>query len=136
VRIEQGVERLRSLRLHGKGMIRWYTECCRSPLGNTMSMRVPFVGLPTVVFAERPHESVIGKAVGANAKSAISPPPGDAYQVISVRWALGAATQLFGWWIRGKGTPTPYFDPSTGAPRVAPTVLSAEERTRFGANVR
>jgi hypothetical protein len=33
-------------------------------MGNTMSMRVPFVGLPTVVFAELPHENVIGKAVG------------------------------------------------------------------------
>ena len=136
VRIDAGSEHLRSVRLHTKGMIRWYSDCCRSPLGNTMSMRVPFVGLPTVCFTELPSELVIGKAVGANAKSAIGTPPADAYQVISVRWALRASKQLFGWWIRGKGKPTPYFDAATGEPRVVPTVLTAEERTRFGANAR
>lgn len=136
VRIEQGIDQLRSMRLHDKGMIRWYADCCRSPLGNTMSMRVPFVGLPTVCFAERPDASVIGNAVGANAKSATSQPPGDAYQVISVRWALRAAAQLFGWWIRGKGKPTPYFEVATGKPIVAPHVLSTEDRKRFGANTR
>ena len=53
-----------------------------------------------------------------------------------MRWALRAAAQLFGWWIRGKGKPTPYFEESTGKPIVAPHVLSTEDRTRFGANTR
>jgi hypothetical protein len=134
VRIERGAEQLRSVRLHDKGMIRWYSACCRSPLGNTMSMRVPFVGLPTVCFEPRPTDAVIGNAVGANAKSATSPPPGEAYQVISIRWMLGATRRMLGWWLRGKGKPTPYFVERTGEPRSAPTVLTAEERTRFGAN--
>lgn len=136
VRIERGADQLRSMRLHDKGMIRFFSACCRSPLGNTMSMRVPFVGLPTVCFDTRPDASVIGEAVGANAKSATSPPPGNAYAIISVRWLLGATKRMLGWWLGGKGKPTPYYDPTTGAPRSAPIVLGHEDRTRLGANPR
>jgi len=31
-------------------------------------------------------------------------------------------------WLAGKGRPSPFFDDETGAPRVAPRVLTAAER--------
>ena len=35
---------------------------------------------------------------------------------------------LVGWWIAGKGTPSPFFDEKANEPRALPHVLSAVER--------
>ena len=48
VRITEGIDRLRSMRLTEKGLIRWYTDCCKTPVGNTIGGGFPFIG------AERP----------------------------------------------------------------------------------
>ncbi|MDC0435415.1 DUF6151 family protein [bacterium] len=45
VRIDKGSEHLRCLRLSSKGLIRWYTEYCNTPIGNTMNADFPFIGL-------------------------------------------------------------------------------------------
>ena len=35
-----------SMRLAANGMLRWYSACCRSPVGNTFASRgLPFVGI-------------------------------------------------------------------------------------------
>src|SRR3989344_5726943 len=44
-KITQGIDHLRCLRLTEKGMFRWYTDCCKTPIGNTLSAGVPFVAL-------------------------------------------------------------------------------------------
>ena len=46
VRFTQGVEHLACMRLTDKGMLRWYTTYCNTPIGNTMaSFKLPFVGV-------------------------------------------------------------------------------------------
>lgn len=45
IEITQGTENLRSIKLTPKGLIRWYADCCKTPIGNTMSAKFPFVGL-------------------------------------------------------------------------------------------
>ncbi len=45
VEITQGAEHLRAIKLTPKGLIRWYADCCKTPIGNTMSAKFPFVGL-------------------------------------------------------------------------------------------
>lgn len=45
ITIEQGAEQLRSVRMTPKGLIRWYADCCNTPIGNTMSASMPFVGV-------------------------------------------------------------------------------------------
>jgi sRNA-binding protein len=45
VEFSAGRERLACLRLR-RAALRWYTSCCRTPVGNTLASRqVPFVGL-------------------------------------------------------------------------------------------
>ena len=42
--IEQGADRLRSLHLTDKGTLRWFAECCKTPLFNTYANgKVPYV---------------------------------------------------------------------------------------------
>jgi hypothetical protein len=35
---------------------------------------------------------------------------------------------MLGWWVRGLGRPTPFFDDLTKAPRAVPHVLTQSER--------
>jgi hypothetical protein len=35
---------------------------------------------------------------------------------------------MLGWWVRGLGRPTPFFDDWTKAPRAVPRVLTRSER--------
>ena len=45
VQITGGQENLACLRLKEKGLIRWYAKCCNTPIGNTVSKSMPFIGL-------------------------------------------------------------------------------------------
>jgi hypothetical protein len=38
------------------------------------------------------------------------------------------ASRIFGWWLRGLGRPTPFFDDHTNAPLSVPRVLTPSER--------
>ncbi|MEP7245903.1 MAG: DUF6151 family protein, partial [Gammaproteobacteria bacterium] len=42
----QGIEALACMRLTQKGLVRWYTSCCKTPVGNTLATpKVSFIGL-------------------------------------------------------------------------------------------
>lgn len=46
LRFDRGLEHLASIRLTDKGMIRWYAQCCHTPIGNTMpDPKMSFIGL-------------------------------------------------------------------------------------------
>src|ERR1700723_3237916 len=45
IQITDGASELRCMRLSDKGMYRWYTECCKTPIGNMVSPKLPFIGL-------------------------------------------------------------------------------------------
>lgn len=132
VEITTGFDRLRSLRLSPKGLLRWYTDCCRTPIGNMVSAKVPFVGMPRVCLPSATAADV-GPAVGVNARSRVGGVPEGAHAGAPVGLLLRISRLMFGWWIRGKGRPSPFFDPGTGAPKVTPHVLSLDERRRLEA---
>jgi hypothetical protein len=63
----QGKERIAGLRLTPKGVFRWYASCCNTPVGNTVSPAIPFVGVVAQAFdcgAQR-ADNVFGKPIGA-----------------------------------------------------------------------
>src|SRR5258706_16328438 len=45
LRFDAGSDALRCMRLSEKGILRWYTDCCRTPIGNTVGPRVPIIGV-------------------------------------------------------------------------------------------
>ncbi len=126
----RGMEHIVGLHLTPKGLYRWYAGCCKTPLGNTVSPAVPFVGIVAQVFdagAEGPDE-LFGKPTGAiQGKYAIGSAPAGStgLNVLLLARAIG---KVLGWRLRGKAWPHPFFDRTTRAPIRPLTTLSPDER--------
>jgi hypothetical protein len=122
--ISSGVDRLRCVRLSQRGMHRWYSECCRTPLGNTIP-RIPFVGLARAALdvPRDGDELLFGEPIGSDPASALGPAlPGPGPRAIARVVRL-----MTTWALRRLGHPTPFFD-RHNRPTVAPRVLTPAER--------
>jgi hypothetical protein len=45
VNLTAGMDAVRCLRLSNRGVYRWYTDCCRTPIGSIAGPRVPLIGV-------------------------------------------------------------------------------------------
>ena len=132
VKLIAGTDKIRCLRLSGK-VYRWYTDCCRTPIGNTAGPRVPVVGLIHCFMdheaRSRSRDEVLGPPFcRIYERSAIGPLPPMAPPPPSFGVFVRRASKMLGWWLRGLGRPTPFFDDRTNAPRSVPRVLTPSER--------
>lgn len=130
VRFSEGLDALACMRLSPKGMHRWYADCCRTPVGNTM-LGLPFIGLAASFLdpaRPRPLEASCGPAVAIQEQSATGPVPGGVHRLAQVRSIAHAARLFATWMVTGAARPTPLFDDAIRTPRVTPRVLSREER--------
>ena len=133
VQITEGAELLRCMRLSDKGLFRFYTECCHTPVGNMVGQRLPFIGLIHTIMDHqgdgRSRDEVLGKPrayiFGAIAKGRVPP---HIHPKAPFGLMVRSMRLVFGWWLRGQGTPSPFFDPQTKAPCAVPRVLTATER--------
>ena len=123
---ERGTERIAGLRLTPKGLYRWYASCCKTPLGNTLSPAIPFVGVVAQAF-ENP-DATFGAPIGAIlGKFAIGTPPAGSTK-LNPRLLARALRMVIGWRLRGRAWPHPFFDRATRAPSHPLTILSRSER--------
>ena len=126
----QGQDRIVGLRLTPKGLFRWYASCCRTPVGNTLSPTIPFVGIIEQGFdhgAQR-ADDVFGKPIGAIfGKFAIGDPPAGSTRT-QPSLLLRAIRMVLGWRLWGGTWPHPFFRRDTRAPIYPVTVLSPAER--------
>jgi len=134
VRLTTGTDAMRCLQLSNK-VLRWYTACCHTPIANTAaSPRFPVIGVIHSFMdhtgSNRSRDEVLGpplcrihegSAVGPLAPSAPSPPSLSAFG--------RRAAMMLGWWVRGLGQRTPFFDDRTKAPRAVPRTLTRSEHT-------
>lgn len=135
VRITSGNELLRCVRLSEKGMIRWYTDCCQTPVGNTMAWpKLPFVGMPIpfldfASLGKRPDD-VLGPITMTGFEHQATRPVPRVSAITKVKvigkmfWILGAG------FLMGKAQPSPFFK-ADGTTPVPPKVLTKEERERY-----
>ena len=133
--ITAGLDHLACMRLKPKGLVRWYSRCCNTPIGNTLATRsVPFVGLICNCIdhtaAGRPLEQILGPVkAGINARFAVTKPAGpNVHDRIPLSQLTGFIRRAPFWWLRGDHKRSPFFDTETGTLRVTPTVLSDAER--------
>lgn len=129
VRLTAGADRLACVCLSGKGPLRWYAACCRTPLANTArEASLPYAGI-VVACLDAPSAS-IDAAFGAaravlNVASATAPvrrtPLATALAGMRLLARLLAAR------LRGDRV-SPFFDEKTGLPVCAPERLDAGQR--------
>jgi hypothetical protein len=124
----QGRDRIVGLRLKPDGLYRWYASCCNTPVGNTLTPAVPFVGLLAQTF-DTPHlDDVVGPPTGALlGKFAIGEPPAGSTG-LNLSVLLRAIGRVLGWRIAGRAWPHPFFNRETRAPIYPLTVLPQDRR--------
>ena len=124
VKLIAGTDKIRCLRLSGK-VYRWYTDCCRTPIGNTAGPRFPVIGLIHCFMDHeadgRSRDELLGtKLCRIYERSATAPLLPDAPPPLSLAFFPKRAATLLSWWWRGLARPNPFFDALTGAPIFPP----------------
>jgi hypothetical protein len=132
VKLIEGTDAVRCLSFSGK-VLRWYADCCRTPIGNTAGAGFPVVGLIHSFMnhgvGDRSREEVLGPPLcRIYERSATGPLPLDAAPPVSLRVFIYRIAKVLGWWMRGLGRPNPFFVEYTEAPLSAPRVLTPRER--------
>lgn len=128
IEFTQGREHIACLQLSPQGPLRWYANCCKTPLGNTMkNPQIPFVSLPEVCLQEQLEIALGPKELGIFAKDAHGNVPKPAYKGMSLLAAARVARRLIRARLLGEHKRSPYFD-ATGQPIASPQLLSKTER--------
>lgn len=129
IEFTEGIENLTCMRLTENGMLRWYTACCNTPIGNTLSTpNLSYIGLiHTCLSFDR---TSLDKAFGqtqmyVNTKSAIGENKPKSAGVLS------GTLRLLGMMLKarfdGRYKQTPFFVMESGTPIVVPKVLTDQE---------
>lgn len=130
VRIDQGHDQLRALRLSPQGPLRWYARCCKHPIANTLaSPRLPFVALQEACIRGNIH-ALGPKGPGVYGRDA----HGDrstlhAHDKLPFSVLLKVAHRQLSARLRGEHRHSAFFTPA-GRPLCEPQILSREERAR------
>lgn len=127
---DRGTDRITGLRFGPKGLFRWYTTCCRTPIGNTVGPAIPFVGVVAQAFDTTGGgvDSVFGEPVGAIlGKFAIGTPP-EGSTGLNARLYARAIWMVLAWRLTGKGWPHPFFERRNGQPKYPVTIVTSTER--------
>lgn len=124
--LKDGIDQVRCLRLGPKGLHRFYADCCRTPLGNTVPS-LPFLGVARGAFEVAPEDrdATFGPIMVARAEDAVGGAAPGPQRL--VRGILHVARLIAGWALRGLGHPSPLLDRS-GKSMFTPRVLTREER--------
>jgi hypothetical protein len=126
----QGQHRIQGIRLTPKGLFRWYASCCNTPVGNTLTPAIPFVGIIAQAFAsgaQHPDE-MFGRPIGSiMVKYAIGDPPVGSAS-IGLPLMARAIRMVLSWRLRGQAWPHPFFKRETGAPIYPLSILSPSQR--------
>ena len=128
VTFTQGVDSLACMRLTDKGMVRWYADCCRTPIGNTLeNYKISFIGLlhNCLESSGRPLQDSFGPIrTYANPHGAIGEPKPKATGMgATLGWVAKTIIKAR---LNGDCRRTPFF--KDGRPIAIPRVISSAER--------
>jgi len=126
----KGQDRIAGLRLTPKGLFRYHTTCCNTPVGNTLSPAIPFVGIVAQAFdRDGQHaDQVFGAPAGAIfGKCAIGEPAAGSTG-LNLPLMLRAIAKVLGWRLTGQSWPHPFFRSNSREPMFPLTVLSPDRR--------
>ncbi len=130
LRLDRGFEHLASIRLTDKGMIRWYAQCCQTPIGNTMTdPKMSFIGLIHTFMDVSALDRDFGPSIATfNTGKAIGDPKPKQRGLVGT--ILRFARIVLVSRILGRYKKSPLYT-STGTPVAAPRTLTADELQRL-----
>ncbi len=121
--IQKGQDKLQSMRLTKKGLLRWYTSCCNTPIGNTMNAIMPFVGVIHTFIDVPNRDSVLGP-IRAFVQTQYAKGVPD-YPKHSPKFPLGITARIIRkmllWKLQGRHKPSVFFG-DDGRPVVQPII--------------
>lgn len=125
VTVNSGAEHLRCVRLSEKGLTRWYTDCCKTPIGNTLSAKVPFVGgIHSFMDIDQGRDETLGPVRAyvqiQHARGEPTYPHGAEKFPLGI--TLRIVRKMLMWKLRGMSKPSAFYDES-GKAQSKPTVL-------------
>jgi len=127
VKIDQGQDKLKSLRLTKGGLLRWYTECCNTPVANTASAKIPFAGVIHTFQDVADPENTLGP-IRAIVQTQYAKGTPD-YPKHSAKFPVGITLRIMRklllWKLQGKGKPSVFFNVN-GQPLVKPIIVNEE----------
>lgn len=127
IKITEGSEHIRCLRLTQKGLYRWYTECCKTPIGNTLNAKMPFIGVIHSFIDSENKDKELGPVYGGyQIKSAK-----DGFTInpewhSEFRTALRVFSKLLIWKIKGYNKPSAFFF-DDGKAIIKPRVVGSKD---------
>lgn len=139
IALTEGAEKLAAVRLSPKGMVRFYTSCCRTPVANTLdSAQLPFAGVVHSFMDHASHgrsrNEVLGPPIARiHARDAIGTPPEGAHPKVPPSFIPRVVAWMARNRLAGRHRPSPFYDARTSRPVAEPRVLSAAERDRLRA---
>ncbi len=125
VQIKKGAEHLRAVRLTSKGLTRWYTDCCNTPVANTINAKFPFAGLiHTFINIKGDNTQALGPVLAyVQTQHALGTPT---YPHSAKKFPLGITLRMLrkivGWKAKGMHSPSVFFN-DEGQPVSKPRVL-------------
>ncbi len=125
----EGIEQLRCVQLKKSGMYRWFTNCCSTPVGNTLpNFRWSFIGM-THSIIELPADTSLDEHIGPVRKHVNTSGANGDLNVKASHPVLGFAnilSQMLGLRLSGRYRHTPFFNVD-GKPIAEPHVLADDE---------
>jgi len=128
----QGVDALACMRLTENGLLRWYSACCSTPIGNTLAnYKISFIGLvhDCLNFAGGSMDHSFGPVrMWVHTKNATAKMPSNSLAAVAgmARFAAMLARAR----IDGSYKRTPFFNSEKGTPVATPKVLTQSELQR------
>ena len=125
LKITQGQDQLRCLRLREKGLLRWYADCCKTPVANTINANFAFVGLIHSFMDEPNPEAIIGpvRAYVQTQHAKGEPTYPKHHPKFPLGINLRIMRQLLIWRLQGKHKPSAFFD-EEGRPISKPVIVN------------
>ncbi len=120
VKLTGGLDALRAVQFSAK-VLRWYADCCRTPIANTaVRPSFPIVALIHAFMDHSASDAVLGLPVcRIYDRSATGPLPPDAPPPPSLGMFARRGAKLVRWRLSGLHRPNPFFD-QDDAPRARP----------------
>ncbi|QUX96403.1 hypothetical protein C0J08_13790 [Marinomonas sp. CT5] len=121
--ITEGKSQIACVRLSSKGLYRWHTSCCNTPIGNTFGGGGSFIGvIHNFMDNTETRDADLGKSRGYVFSQFATPPVPQPLKASSIKINFRMVTKILTWKLKGFSKPSAFFN-NIGEPICEPQVL-------------